>query len=674
MKRGFYRRLALTGIYKNKKNYLPYILTCIGMVMMYYIIRFLADSPKVAGVRGGEIMQMVLGLGGWVIGIFAVIFLFYTNSFLIRRRKKEFGLYNILGMGKKNLFQVLLWENVIIAGIALAAGLFCGILFSKLAELCMVKVLGVEGSMDFYISMESIRGSAVLFAVIFLILLLNGTRQIYKANPVELLGSESAGEKPPKARLLLALAGLALVAGAYYLAVTIQDPIAAMLLFFVAVIMVILGTYLLFITGSVAFCRLLQKRKKYYYKTSHFVSVSSMAFRMKRNGAGLASICILSTMVLVMLSSTTCLFIGTEDMLRERYPRDIVVETVSSDPEEYGRSNGMVSEVLASHGLVGENTTEYRYMYLAGYLFDDQLVLDRNQLESFNMAGDNNLRELYVLPLEDYNRMMGTQYSLAPQELLLFCKKTSYTYDTLSIKDYGTFTVKEQPKEGRPAMGSAMASILGSMFLVVPSMDEVNEIYEFAKEIYGEEYYSVRCWYGVDLSCSGEEMQKIAEEISARHDDLKLNQGFAPKIKLECIARDRVEFYATYGGLFFLGVLLGLVFTIAAVLIIYYKQVSEGYEDQKRFAIMQKVGMTDREIRKSINSQVLTVFFLPLILAGIHMAFAFPMLRLVMLIIGLVNTWLAVVTAVVSYLVFAVLYVLVYRGTSRTYYGIVRNH
>lgn len=675
MKRGFYRKLALSGIYKNKKNYLPYILTCIGMVMMYYIVCFLADSPGVASVRGGEIMQMVLGLGGWVIGIFAVIFLFYTNSFLIRRRKKEFGLYNILGMGKKNLFWVLLWENVIIGAIALMAGLFCGILFSKLAELCMVQLLGAEGSMAFYISMGSIRSAVVLFAVIFLILLLNGTRQIYKANPVDLLGSESVGEKPPKARVFLTLAGLALLAGAYYLAVTIQDPIGAMVMFFVAVIMVILGTYLLFITGSVAFCRLLQKRKKYYYKTNHFVSVSSMAFRMKRNGAGLASICILSTMVLVMLSSTTCLFIGTEDMLRERYPRDIVVETVSADPEEYGRSNGVVSEVLASHGLVGENTAEYRYMYLAGYLWEDQLLLDRDKLESFSLTGDNNLlRELYVLPLEDYNRMMGTQYSLAPGELLLACKKTSYTYETLTIKDYGTFTIKEQPSEGRPAMGSAMASIIGSMFLVVPSMDEVNGIYELAKEIYGEAYYRVRCWYGVDLSCSSEEMQKIAEEISARHDDLQLNQGFAPDTKVECIARDRAEFYATYGGLFFLGVLLGLVFTVAAVLIIYYKQVSEGYEDQKRFAIMQKVGMTDREIKRSINSQVLTVFFLPLILAGIHMAFAFPMLRLVMLMIGLVNTWLAVATAVISYLVFAVLYVLVYRGTSRTYYGIVRNH
>lgn len=674
MRRGFYRKLAFGGIYKNKKNYLPYILTCIGMVMMYYIVRYLADSPGLASVKGGEIMQTVLSLGGWVIGIFAVIFLFYTNSFLIRRRKKEFGLYNILGMGKRNLFRILLWENLIIAVIALAAGLFCGILFSKVTELCMTKLLGAEGSMAFYISLESVRGTGILFAVIFLILLLNGSRQIYQAKPVELLHSEAAGERPPKARILLTLVGAGLLGGAYYLAVTIQDPLEAMVLFFVAVIMVILGTYLLFITGSVAICRLLQKRKRYYYKTNHFVSVSSMAFRMKRNGAGLASICILSTMVLVMLSSTTCLFIGTEDMLRERYPRDLVIETKSADPKEYHKSSGAAEEVIASHGLVGENTTEYRYMYLSGYLSEDQILLDRNQLESFDMLGGNSLRELYVIPLEDYNQMMGTGYTLAPGELLLACKKTSYTFDTLTIKDYGTFRVKEHLTEGTPAMGSAMASIIGSMFLIVPSMDEVNEIYELAKEIYGEEYYSVRCWYGVDLRCGSEEMQKIAEEISARHGDMQLNQGFLPETKVECIERDRTEFYATYGGLFFLGILLGLVFVIAAVLIIYYKQVSEGYEDQGRFAIMQKVGMTDKEIKKSINSQVLTVFFLPLVTAGIHMAFAFPMLRLVMLMLGLVNTWLAVVTAIVSYLVFALLYVLVYRGTSRTYYGIVRNH
>lgn len=671
-KRGFYRKLAVSGIYKNKKNYLPYILTCVGMVMMYYIVCFLADSPGVASIKGGEIMQMVLSLGGWVIGIFAVIFLFYTNSFLIRRRKKEFGLYNILGMGKRNLFRILLWENVIIAAIALLAGLFCGILFSKLAELCMARILGAEGSMTFYISLASVRGAVILFAVIFLILLLHGSREIYKANPVELLHSEAAGERPPKARFLLALFGVALLAGAYYLAVTIQDPVEAMLLFFVAVVMVILGTYLLFIAGSVALCRLLQKKKKYYYKTNHFVSVSSMAFRMKRNGAGLASICILSTMVLVMLSSTICLFIGTEDMLHERYPRDIVIQTDSVDPKEYGRVRQIAAEVLDSHGLLGENASEYRYTYLDGFLAEDQLLLDRQEMENFDINLTDSLREVYVLPLEDYNRMMGTQYSLAPGEALLACKKMSYQYDTFSIKGYGTFTIKEQITDGAPAMGSAMASIVGSLFLVVPSMDEVNGINALSKEV--REYYSLRCWYGFDLSCSDEEMQKVAEEISARNGDLRENQGFAPDVMTECIERDRAEFYATYGGLFFLGVLLGLVFVIAAVLIIYYKQVSEGYEDQGRFAIMKKVGMTDREIKKSINSQVLTVFFLPLLMAGIHMAFAFPMLRLVMMLLGLVNTWLAVVTAVVSYLIFALLYVLVYRGTSRTYYGIVRNH
>ena len=307
MKKGIYRRLARMGIQKNKKLYTPYILTCIGMVMMFYIILFLSISPSVRGMAGGDTMQLILRLGSIVMGFFAAIFLFYTNSVLMRRRKKEFGLYNILGMGKKNLAAVMFWETVYVAALSLSMGLLAGILFSKLAELCLINILKESATFTLSVEWGALRGTLVLFAVIFLLLLANSLRQIQLSNPIALLRSENVGEKPPKANWLFAVLGAVLLAAAYWMAVTIEDTVTALFVFFGAVILVIIATYLLFIAGSVTVCRFLQRRKNYYYKTNHFVSISSMAYRMKRNGAGLASICILCTMVLVMVSSTVCL-------------------------------------------------------------------------------------------------------------------------------------------------------------------------------------------------------------------------------------------------------------------------------------------------------------------------------------------------------------------------------
>lgn len=350
MRLGFYPKLELTGITKNKKTYFPYILTSVGMVMMLYIVSFLTYSDSVKLMRGGDTVRGFLGLGCSVIGIFSTILLFYTNSFLIRRRKKEFGLYNILGMGKRNLARVLIWETVIIAAISMGAGLGCGILFSKAAELFMANVLGSTVGFAFQITADAIIMTVGWFGVIFVLILLNSLRQIHLAKPIELMRSEAVGEKPPKANWILTILGVVLLGGAYYLAVTIKDPVSAMLWFFAAVIMVILATYMLFIAGSVALCRLLQKNKGYYYKTSHFISVSSMVYRMKRNGAGLASICILSTMVLVMISSTSSLFVGREDTLRGRYPRNIVIDMFAEDGTENEKMHQIALDVLDEHG------------------------------------------------------------------------------------------------------------------------------------------------------------------------------------------------------------------------------------------------------------------------------------------------------------------------------------
>ncbi len=672
MKNGLYTKLAWTGIQKNRKLYLPYMLTCIGMVMMCYIVSFLKYSPVFGSLPGGDTVQTFLMMGFGVMCVFSLLFLFYTNSFLIRRRKTEFGLYNILGMGKKNLALVLGIETLLIALITLAAGLFCGILFSKLAELGIVKILGGTADFSFHIDLQSIRDTLLLFVVIYTLLYLNTLRQLHLTNPIELLHSENAGEKPPKGNALVAIFGAVLLIAAYVLAVSIEDPIAAMIWFFVAVIMVILATYLLFISGSVTICRLLQKNKKYYYKTNHFISVSSMRYRMKRNGAGLASICILCTMVLVMVSSTVCLYIGKEDSLRMRYPRNynlnVSVESLDMlHGEPVRQSLDALDSICENHGYAPTNVLSYPTAAFAGLIQNDRILLEVP--ESVNQLMDiENLWQFFIISLEDYNRLMGASETLADDEVMVYTTKDQ-TYDapTLTIGTGEPLQVKKQA-ESFVDNGVDAMQVIASLYIIVPDFDAA--VTAFSEQQTPAELNYI---YAFDLSCSDDTQIALQEEMDAALSEIETQagEGSGFNLLLEGVASERSFFYGMYGGLFFLGILLGIVFIFAAVLIIYYKQVSEGYEDQSRFEIMQKVGMTGREIRRSINSQVLTVFFLPLIMAGVHLGFAFPLIRKLLLIFSLTNFKLLILVTVCCYLIFALFYVLVYRATSRAYYSIV---
>lgn len=678
MKIGFYEKLAFTGIKKNKKLYTPYILTCIGMVMMTYIISFLTSSDTIKNMRGGSEIQGFLGMGFGVMSVFSLIFLFYTNSFLLRRRKKEFGLYNILGMGKKNLAIVLMWESLFIAVISIVCGIFAGIVFSKLAELCLIKILDGTAQFGMTVNISSIWQTALLFAGIFLLIFINTLRQIHLTNPIELLHSENAGEKPPKANWILALAGVVILGGAYYLAVTIEDPISALTWFFVAVVMVIIATYLLFVAGSVALCKILQKNKKYYYKTNHFVSVSSMIYRMKRNGAGLASICILCTMVLVMVSSTVCLYIGTEDSLRVRYPRHINIqvnaenfEEISSDRLDAIRS--IASKESGKQGGEPENILDYRVAALPGYDVVDGVV-DVSDINNFTEYSD--VWQIFIVPIEDYNRLMGKNVTLAEDEALIYTTKLGkYDNSTIAIGDGEPLKIKEKVTDFVDNGVDAM-QVFPSMCIFVSDFSEKVEPIKEYKNNKGDSIIQYSWFYAFDLDLDDD--TQIALEKTLSNEMLTIQRQAISEtgdeefyIVCEGVSAERAGFYGLYGGLFFLGVLLGIVFIFAAVLIIYYKQVSEGYEDQSRFDIMQKVGMTKKEIRKSINSQILTVFFLPLVTAGIHLSFAFPLIKKMLLLFSLTNTGLLIGVTVACYLVFALFYVIVYRLTSGAYYSIV---
>ena len=667
MRHKLYPRLAWQGITKNKRLYLPFLLTCVGMVMMTYILLALASSPLLKTIPGGDTMPMILSLGSFTMAAFAVLFLFYTNSFLIRRRNREFGLYNILGMGKGNLAKVLAWEAVIMALFSIAAGEALGILLSKLFELVLINIVGGSVQMDFTVSVPSVTMTTLLYLGIFALLFLRSLVTICKTNAAALLRSESYGEKPPKANWAFGLAGFVILGTAYYIAVTIKQPLTALAVFFVAVLMVIVGTYLIFISGSVLLCRMLQRNKRYYYQKNHFISVSSMAYRMKRNGAGLASVCILATMVLVMLSSTTCLYFGKEDALRTRYPSDLSIELRftqdegGANEENIGIARGMIESVIAQDNLDVQEQFDTRSAWFSGLLTGDSFErADRSTFMDYERAVD-----MVILPLEDYNCMTGQSLTLEPDEAYICSPRLAYTQPDLNIGELCYRIKGQQPNFG--GFGADSANITTTIYLIVPDFDAAVN----ALRTQDTRSPVVVSWqYSFDSTSPDEAQIAFVADVLGTFADNKEGLTYA-SYTVESLAFNRNDFQGTYGSLFFLAILLSIVFLAAAVLILYYKQVSEGYEDQARFEIMQRVGMTKTDIRKSINSQLLLVFFLPLLFAGLHLGFAFPFIHKMLVLFNLTNLKLLIGTTIITFAVYAVFYTLVYRITSNSYYSIV---
>lgn len=678
MKKGFYPKLAFDGIRKNKKMYLPYILTSIGMVMMYYIIIFLQFSQSIKDAVQSSTVTQILGLGSWVIAIFSCIFLFYTNSFLIKRRKKEFGLYNILGMDKHNLGIILFWETLIIAAISLVVGLAAGIAFSKLAELIFLNLLKSDATFDLTVSSQGIGLCAIIFTVINILLFFNSLRQVRSSSAISLVKSEQTGEKPPKGNWIFGILGVLLLGGAYYISLSIKEPLQALTLFFVAVIMVIIGTYLIMISGSVLFCRLLQKNKKYYYKSNHFVSVSSMVYRMKRNGAGLASICILATMVLVMISSTTSLYFGEEDALTSRYPREININFTTLDTQIYkdGQADKIRSEIdkiAKKRNANVHNSLTYLAGVLSGMVTDGNVETDVRNVYS-GTVDYNRVFQFNFVSIDDYNKIMGTDYKLKDGEAMiyLFRKGSNFNGDKLSFNGGQSFKIVKY-LDNFISQSDAAMTIVPTMAVFVNDLDKATQGMTDATHQHDSEPVVNFNWsYGFDTGLSEDEQIALSKDINSYLTDVSDDfKEYIHHTEVESREQNRLDFFGLYGGLFGLGIILSIVFIFAAVLIIYYKQISEGYEDQSRFDIMQKVGMTKKEIRKSINSQLLTVFFLPLIFAGMHLAFAAPIIKKLLLLFNLTNLNLFIVTILISFAAFALFYMIVYKITSSAYYKIV---
>ncbi len=683
MKLGFYPRLAWTGIKKNRRLFVPYILAASGVAAVFYILFYLASSSVFDDMRGGSSTKMVLSLGVFVVVAFALLFLFYCNSFLVRRRYKEFGLYSILGMNKNNISRILIWETLFCALLSLMGGFIIGALLSKLAEMAMISILGGTADYSLHISFPALEYMLLYFGGIFLLILLNSIVRVRKMSASELVRSENYGEKPVRANPILGGLGVLVLGAAYYLAVSIEQPLQALFSFFIAVLMVIAATYLIFISGSVLMCRLLQKNKRYYYKPSHFVSVSSMAYRMKRNGAGLASICILATMVLVMISSTSCLYFGSEESLHARYPRDIVTRSDIYTGAEYPSANAAQEiETLRSNivSAIGDrpvsNILDYRSFSFDAVVENGHVITDSSSLSELDLLNADKVVSFLFVPLSDYNTISGEHEILGDGEVLVHALRTNIDFDSLDIDGTVQFKVKRVLDDNPIRNGDSAASVLPTIMVVVPDLDAIADKLDSVENPFGGTMIRATSWnYAFDTPLTGDDLDTLCADVVTALRDKNITDehlGFY-SYSVQSLEHNRADFAGTFGGLFFLGIILSLVFGCAAVLIIYYKQLSEGYEDAGRFEIMQKVGMTKPEIRRSINSQLLTVFFLPLAFAGLHLAFAFPFIRKILYMFSFYNTSFLIWTTVISFLVFAVLYAIVYKKTSNTYYKIVSN-
>lgn len=659
-----YTKLAITNIKNNRQFYFPYLLTGIITVAMFYIMCALESNPGIQSMPGAKDLGLILRLGIGVIGIFAVIFLFYTNSFIIKRRKKEVGIYNILGMEKRHIAKILSKEAFFTAIIAIGGGLVTGVLFHKLACMLLYRMIGFNGGITFSFSKKGVMITAILFAIVYLLTYIYDLFQVQLANPIELLQSGNKGEREPKTKAIMAVLGVLCLGAGYFIAITTKNPIKALTLFFVAVILVIIGTYLLFTAGSIALLKILRRNKGYYYQTKHFTSVSGMIYRMKQNAVGLANICILSTMVLVAVSTTVSLYVGIEDIMKERYPNEINISAYydTGAPAEDSIAP-IVEKSVKESGRKIRHEEDYLELYFAAIKDQGQYSLDKEKVKT---AGDR-VSGFVVLTREDCKKKYNEEIpELAENEVALFTiKKTDM--DTLVLENR-SYHVKEIKQFENTEDFETIADIMDEYYyVIVNDVQDMERLWQLQKDIYQENSSSISRQVRLDIDGDSEQKKECFENIKTA---LGPEQAKA-RILIDSRQSNLDEFYQIYGGFLFLGLFLGILFLMITVLIIFYKQISEGYDDKERFSIMEKVGMSNDEVKATIRSQVRTVFFLPILMAAVHVGMAFPMIKRLLSLFGLSNTALFAGCMAGTILVFALIYLLVFLKTSKTYYKIV---
>lgn len=653
MKLSFYLRLAQSNILKNKKHYLPYMISSLAVIAIYFTMSSLVENIELYATFGIRTLSSVLQSGIVILDVFALIFLFYTNSFLFKKRKKELGLYNILGMEKRHLGCLIGVETILVSFMSMLSGLLAGALFYKLAELLLWKILHQPMITGFHFSLHALQSTLILFTAIFVLSFIYNLWQVGKVNALRLMSGSKQGEKEPKTKWLLTLIGIITLFGGYYLAQTVDFDVNAVLYFFPAVILVMIGTYCLFTAGSIAILKCLKKNKKFYYQSKHFTVISQMMYRMKQNAVGLANISILSTMVIVTLSTTIALYVGVDDLIKTRYPTDFAVSLYDHEASE--RIDLQEVEQMITQ-LAMDQQVELQDVCRRQMISDYAIIAGQAIHITEEDFPTGNLIRLYMSTSD----ILETQTPLAADEVLIYqLHQDQDLQDDLTINGQ-SFRIAGTLDEW---LGNSLAqvSVESALFVVVKDEQALEKIY--GRHLTADDWVTNYLFNLPDA-----DMEAFYHALS---DTLFGKEGEIGRYTGYIEVADQEDFMSMYGGLFFIGLFLGGVFIIATVLIIYYKQISEGYDDAERFKVMQKVGMSHSEIKRTIRTQILAVFFLPLLVACIHMIFAFRLIRIILAFMALTNTSLFMMACVGVVAIFAIFYTLVYVLTSRAYYQIV---
>ena len=666
----FYSKFALNNLVKNKRFIVPYVLSTIFTIMSFYILSSLAFGDNLNKLPNGiDATKQVLSLGIIVIAIFSTIFLFYTYSFLVKRRVKEFGLYSVLGMTKKQIAKILVLETIFIAVTTIVLGIGLGIIFDKLMLLVLLKLFSAGVSFGFSITPIAIVFSVLLFGGIYFLLLLYTVIKIARLRIVALLKDENKGEKEPKSRWILAIIGLALIGYGYYTAQTVQNPVKALLVFFYAVVAVIIGTYLVFMAVSITVLKIMKNNKNFYYKSKNFISVSGLLYRMKRNAVGLANICILSTMVLVTMGSTSALYAGMEKSYNERFPRQLMVAGYNSTNEKLKEIETNATFSAKEAGTEVQDLVSYNSLPMVG-----RLVEDKFNFES-NVGVDlSNVKMIVVLQLKDYNKFANKNKTLESNEILLHIdKKGDYNHNSISLNG-SDYKIKEKLSEFPGTIGSDTANIMDTYYAVVKDEKEITKLATKLTELSSKELEK----RGISIQTGTPTLQNyVAFNIKDTTKEAKVIESFKKLekqsgIEIEGKEENKLTFRGVFASFLFIGVFISFIFVISQVVIMYYKQISEGYEDKGNFEIMRKVGITDKQIKQSIRSQVLLIFFSPLIIATLHTIVAYPFIEKILRLFLITDSSIFLQALAVTIVVFAIFYLIVYAITSKIYYRIIK--
>lgn len=648
----FYIKLSLINIKRNSKTYFPYILTCIFTIIMFYNIHSLSINE---GINSG-IISFLLFQGTIIMMIFSAVFLFYSNSFLFKRRKKEFALYSILGLENKHIKKIMFLETFFILAISLLLGLLSGIILSKFIFLILIKLMKFPVTMKFTLSLNSILTTIIVFSVIFLIILVFNFFQIKSIKIVELLKGNELGEREPKSNFKITIIGIISLGTGYIITLLVKSPVDAVFIFLIAVVLVMIGTYCLFTSGSIVLIKQLKKNKKFYYKINNFISLSSMLYRMKQNAVGLASICILSTAVMLTISTTVSFYLGEEDILKTRFPYDASIYLFSSESDKISLIDDEIKNQSENNNIIVKNKIEFRYVDFLGKKDGNNIILTNIN------DNDSNVYNISLINVEEYNKLENKSEVLNENEILIFTNGKNFGQNVININNIEFKIKKEldnfilQKKESSP--------IVNQYYVILKDSNIINNIY---KDIYNKDFKNYN--YTIKFNLDGDE-NNIIQFINVLKNNL--TSVINDNIYIESMHKSKYEFYSLYGCLFFLGVFLGILFIMATVLIIYYKQISEGYDDKQRYEIMQKIGINKKEIKQSIKSQIMIVFSLPIFAAIVHIAVSFKILVKVMAVLNLVNVNLFLCCVIVTVLCFVISYILVYLITAREYYKIVK--